>query len=90
MAALPNLELKWLQDNGATSSVRMDAWKEMLELKGFFYTTFSDARRLFLESFGYTGTVQGMLNTFWQDCPSLEGTEWVDGEGWVDSQAWND
>ena len=87
--AVPDMEIEWLQSQGATSNDRMDAWEEFLTIKGFPYTTYPDARRSWLESLGFTGATEDMLNQYWQDCPTaVEETKWIDAEGWVDSEEW--
>ena len=93
MAALADLELEWLHDNGATATNRTDAWKQFLNLQGFEYTTFSDARNKWLKSLGYTGTTQDMLNKLWLTCqdfsqPSVSA--WIDTGGWNDAEPWID
>jgi len=88
--AMPEMELAWLQDNGATSDNRMDAWEEVLTLQGFPYSTYPDARNSWLKNRGYSGSTQDMLNLFWLECESIEGTEWIGSEAWIDGEAWND
>ena len=84
-----NMEVAWLQLEGATSNDRMDAWEEFLIIQGFPYTTYSDARAEWLKSLGYTGATEDMLNQYWSECPTaVAATHWIDGEGWIDSEEW--
>ncbi len=93
MAAFADLELKWLQDNGAIATNRTDAWQQFLGLHGFEYTTFSDSRDRWLKSLGYTGTTQDMLTQLWEVCQDFSQpspSAWIDGEGYVDAEEWID
>lgn len=86
---MPDMEIAWLQDQGATSDNRMSAWEEFLVLEGFPYSTYSDARFSWLESLGYTGATEDMLNQYWKDCPTASlDTLWVDSDPWSDSAEW--
>jgi len=73
--ATNDMELKWLVSSGATSSDLNGAWKEFLELQGFLYTTYPDAKRAWLLALGYSGSTQDMLNQYWSDCPSQDPEE---------------
>ena len=87
--AMPEMELAWLQAEGATSSNRMDAWEEFLLIQGFAYDTYPDARSAWLKSLGHTGAIEDMLNQYWTDCPTASSaTQWIDGDGWIDSDDW--
>ena len=86
---MPDMEIAWLQSEGATSDERNDAWEEFLTLQGFPYSTHSDARNSWLKSLGYTGATEDMLNQYWTDCPtSAPATLWIDAEAWIDSEEW--
>lgn len=87
--AVPDMEVEWLQSQGATANDRNDAWEEFLTLEGFPYTTYPDARNTWLKSLGFTGATEDMLNQYWIDCPTaLIETLWIDAESWVDSEEW--
>jgi hypothetical protein len=68
-ASLNNMELEWLQDNGATANSLMDCWKQFLELQGYAYGTYNDALFGYLEGLGYTGALNDMLNDYYADTP---------------------
>ncbi len=69
--AMLDEEIVWLRTNGATSTNKMDAWKEFLAIQGYPEGAFPDPRSAWLKSFGYTGTAEDMLAQFWAECPSL-------------------
>ena len=64
-ATVNDMELEWLQDNGATANSLMDSWKQFLELQGYPYGTYNDSLFAYLEGLGYTGALNDMLNSFY-------------------------
>lgn len=64
--ALADMELQWLQDNGATSDNLSDAWIEYLaaELASPTGVRLDDWFALLRET--YTGSMSDMENEFWQ------------------------
>ena len=68
-APLNDMELEWLQDNGATASSLMDCWKQFLEIRGYIYGTYNDSLTGYFKGLGYTGSLNDMLNDFYGDSP---------------------
>ena len=93
LASIPDMEIEWLQLNGAIASDRMEAWQQFLGLQGFTYSSFPDARNEWLESLGYTGSTQDMLTQLWEACPDFSQpspSAWIDGDGYIDAEDWID
>ncbi len=68
-ASLNDMELEWLQSNGATAESLMDCWRQYLTIKGYPYGTYNDSLFSYLEGLGYTGALNDMLNDFYADTP---------------------
>lgn len=59
--------LAWLQDAGATSRIIPEAWRQMLNLKGYNTGFFNLDWANLLEGQGYSGTLNEMEREFWID-----------------------
>ena len=42
-STLNDMELEWLQDNGATAGSLMDCWRQFFEIQGYTYRTKNEA-----------------------------------------------
>lgn len=64
--ALLDMELQWLQNGGATSENRHDAWREMLDFQGYKdWPAVEDAWYQLLGVEGYTGTLLDREDQFY-------------------------
>lgn len=65
MPQLNELELAWLQKQGATSSVLMDAWAEFFDLLSIPEGNHNDRKTYWLRSLGYFGSLTDMEKQYY-------------------------
>ena len=63
--ASPGLLLAHLQTNGATADNLPEAWREVLDLKGFTTGNFNTDLFAFLGGRGHTGALADRLTQWW-------------------------
>lgn len=62
---IDDLEIAYLQAEGATSDNVNDAWREVLTVKGFTTGNFNTDLYAYLGSLGHTGALPDRLSQFW-------------------------
>ena len=95
---VPDLELLWLQTQGATSNVTQDAWDEYFDSLGVAAGNYQDRAFAWLGSMGHTQNVLKEREFAFYcsvfDSPAglwilADGT-WNDDGIWIDTETWND
>lgn len=93
-----DLEVLWLQSQGATSRQIMDAWDQYFDLQGIAAGMHNDRKFAWLGAMGFTGSLNDRELAFYcgvtpppvqSDWILANGT-WNDGGVWIDSETWND